>query len=175
MLQQQQQQQTEPLQRQTLYSATLLQHAALLLLLLVSDSLVLLVPAPVVPPAVLQLLHMLPKVKQQLLQQIDTLQKRSKAAAGRGASKQQPHTAADTCGDAPATAEEECSPDDEQHDRQQFDQLLQLLHKPPTRLHVVLQVELCRHGATAAAQSRHQSNQHLLFLGKPLLHRAYGL
>lgn len=55
--------------RSALYTAALLQHAALLLLMLVSESAVLVLPSDRVPPALLQLLHLLNSVYQALLQQ----------------------------------------------------------------------------------------------------------
>jgi hypothetical protein len=120
--------------RSQLYTAAVLQHAALLLLLLVSDGLLLLIPSASVPASVLQALHVLARVKQQLLQQLQALQRQErlqqKAAHKQDSSRQQGQVAGEGSEEASAGV-------------QQYERLLQLLQqKPPTQLHVVLQVRL---------------------------------
>jgi hypothetical protein len=64
--------------RPQLYTAAVLQHAALLLLLLVSDGLLLLIPSATVPANVLQALHVLARVKQLLLQQLQAFHRQQR-------------------------------------------------------------------------------------------------
>lgn len=120
--------------RPQLYTAAVLQHAALLLLLLVSDGLLLLVPSASVPASVLQALHVLARVKQQLQQQLIILQRverlQQKSAQKQDSRDRQQGQAVGSLGS-------------EGHGAgvQQYERLLQLLQqKPPTQLHVVLQV-----------------------------------
>lgn len=126
-------QQQQSATRGGIYAATILQQTALLLQLLISDSLLLLIPAPVVPAHVLQLLHVLPKVQHQLTRQIETLQKKhTTATARKERQQQQQHDIKDgKNAEAEAAAMAQV---------QGYEQLLELLHKPPTQLHVVLQV-----------------------------------
>lgn len=72
--------------RSDLYTAAVLQHAALLLLLLVSDSTVLVLPTDLVPPSLLQLLHLLTSVHQALLQQLQQQPVLEPASEHKGAS-----------------------------------------------------------------------------------------
>jgi hypothetical protein len=126
----------QQLSRSQLYTSAVLQHAALLLLLLVSDGLLLLTLAASVPATVLQALHVLTKVKQLLLQQLQALQRQDKLqqklTKQQDGKRQQGLVAGSTNGSDGGT---------ERAAVQQYGRLIQLLQqKLPTQLHVVLQV-----------------------------------